>query len=86
MITRDERIRYRYLEAEAAFSARVGLFVIVSRNLTGPQTAETVLKALGRIRRFIASNRRPFIAKIYRDGRLAKLEDQKRLRRSTGDG
>lgn len=74
VITRDERIRYRYLEAAAAYSARVGLFVIVSKNLTGPQTAETVIKAIGRIRRFLASHRRPFIAKLYRDGRVQKLE------------
>jgi hypothetical protein len=73
VITRDERIRYRYLEAAAALNARVGMFVIVSKNLTGPQTAEVVLKALGRIRRFVSSHRRPFLAVIYRDGRLAKL-------------
>lgn len=73
VITRDERIRYRYLEAAAVHNARVGMFVVVSKNLTGPQTAEAIIKALDRIRRFISSNERPFIAKIYRDGRLAKL-------------
>ena len=76
VITRDERIRYRYLEAAAAYNARVGMFVIVSKNLTGPQTAEAVLKALGRIRRFISSHRRPFIAKVYRDGRVEKFDFQ----------
>ena len=57
-------------------SAKVAMFVIVSKNLTGPQTAEVILTALGRIRRFISSHRRPFIAKIYRDGRLEKLKFQ----------
>ena len=71
---RDERIRYRRLEVEAVRNAKVAMFVIVSKNLTGPQTAQAIIKALGRIRRFISSHRRPFIAKIYRDGRLAKLD------------
>ena len=74
VITRDERIRYRYLEAAAAYNARVGMFVIVSKNMTGQQTAEAVLKALGRIRRFLSAHRRPFIVKIYRDGRIEKLD------------
>ena len=29
---------------------------------------------LGRIRRFVGSHRRPFIAKIYRDGRIEALD------------
>lgn len=74
VITRDDRVRYRRLEAQAVRSAKVAMFVIVSKNLTGPQTAEVILKALGRIRRFISSHRRPFIAKIYRDGRVEKLD------------
>ena len=74
VVTRDDRIRYRRLEAAAVRNAKVAMFVIVSKNLTGPQTAEVILKALGRIRRFISSHRRPFIAKIYRDGRVEKLE------------
>lgn len=74
VVTRDDRIRYRRLEAQAVHNAKVAMFVIVSKNLTGPQTAEVILKALGRIKRFISSHRRPFIAKIYRDGRVEKLD------------
>ena len=74
VLTRDDRIRYRRLEAQAVRNAKVAMFVIVSKNLTGPQTAEVILKALGRIGRFLSSHRRPFIAKIYRDGRVEKLE------------
>lgn len=74
VITRDDRIRYRRLEAQAVRNVKVAMFVIVSKNLTGPQTAEVILTALGRIRRFISSHRRPFIAKIYRDGRVEKLD------------
>ena len=74
VITRDDRIRYRRLEAEAVRNAKVGLFVVVSKNLTGPQTAEVVLKAMSRLRRFISGHRRPFIAKIYRDGKIQELD------------
>ena len=74
VLTRDERIRYRRLETDAVRSARVGMFVVVSKNLTGPQTAQVIVDALGRIRRFIGSHRRPFIAKIYRDGRIEALD------------
>lgn len=74
VITRDDRIRYRRLEAQAVRHAKVAMFVIVSKNLTGPQTAEVILSALGSIRGFISSHRPPFIAKIYRDGRVEKLD------------
>ena len=37
VITRDDRIRYRHLEAQAVRSAKVAMFVIVSKNLTGPK-------------------------------------------------
>ena len=74
VITQDDRIRYRRLEAAAVRAAKVGMFVVVSKNLTGAQTAQVILKALNRIRRFIASHRRPFIAKIYRDGRVERMD------------
>lgn len=73
VITRDSRIRYRHLEASAVRAARVGMFVIVAKNLTGAQTADVVLRARLRIRRFISKHRRPFVAKVYRDGRIERL-------------
>ena len=73
VITRDDRIRYRQLEAAAARGAKVGMFVVVSKNLTGPQTAEVILKARHRIGRLINKHRRPFVAKVYRDGKVDKL-------------
>ena len=49
------------------------MFVVVSKNLTGAQSAEVILKAVTRIGRFIKNHRRPFIAKIYRDGTVKEL-------------
>jgi hypothetical protein len=73
VITRDDRIRYRRLEAAAVRAAKVGMLVIVSKNLTGPQTAEVIIKALPSLRRFIKKHRRPFIAKILRNGNVEKI-------------
>ena len=74
VLTCDARIRYRRLELAAAQEARVGMFVIVSKNLTGARIAEILLKALTRIHRFISSHPRPFVAKIYRDGSIKEIE------------
>jgi len=74
VLTCDARIRYRRLEITAAQDARVGMFVIVSKNLTGPEIAEILIKAINRIHRFIKSHRRPFVAKIYRDGSVNEIE------------
>jgi len=74
VITCDARIRYRHLEITAATNARVGMFVVVSKNLTGPQIAEILLKALNRIHRFINKHHRPFVAKIYRDGSIKEIK------------
>jgi hypothetical protein len=73
VITRDERVRYRHLETTAARQAKVGMFVLVSKNITGAQSAEVIVKAIPRIRRFIKTHRRPFIARIYRDGIVKEL-------------
>ena len=74
VITCDARIRYRRLEITAARNARVGMFVIVSKNLTGSQIAEILLKALNRMRRFIKRHNLPFVAKIYRNGSIKEIE------------
>jgi len=53
------------------------MFVVVSKNLTGPQTAEVLLKARNRFGRFIKKHRRPFVAKVYRDGKIDRLPFQR---------
>lgn len=74
VITCDARIRYRRLELTAALNAGVGMFVIVSKNLTGPQIADILLASSKRIRRFILHNPKPFVARIYRDGTIRNLD------------
>lgn len=71
VITKDRRIRYRQHEKMAVKNAGVALFVLVSSNQRGESMADALLKAVPRLRRFLDSHDRPFIAKVYRDGTLS---------------
>jgi hypothetical protein len=68
LLTKDSRIRYRTKEREALINARVRAFILISGNLSGPDMADILVKALPRIRRFVESHFPPFIAKIYKGG------------------
>ncbi len=71
VLTRDERIRYRRLEQEAVRRFRVGMFLLVHwKRSTGQTMAAALIKAKPAIMRFAAKQRRPFIAKVYSDGRV----------------
>jgi hypothetical protein len=72
VLTRDERIRYRRLEQEAVHRFRVGMFLLVHwKGSTGPTMAAALIKAKAAIMRFASKQRRPFIAKVYSDGRVS---------------
>lgn len=72
VITLDERIRYRKLEQEAVRRHRVGMFLLVRwKGSTGLALAEALTSAKKAMLRLAAKERRPFIAKIYGDGRVS---------------
>ena len=72
VITLDERIRYRKLEQEAVRRHRVGMFLLVRwKGSTGVALAEALARAKKAILRIAAKQRRPFIAKVYGDGRVS---------------
>ena len=76
VITRDERIRYRAGEKQALRRAKVRAFVLAAQgNLRAEVLAEIFLRALPKVRQLVAKNRPPFIAKIWRDGKTAIIED-----------
>ena len=68
VLTKDERIRYRAIEQRALMESSVAAFILTARGLTGPDMAETFVRALPSIRRFVAKYRPPFIASISRGG------------------
>ena len=75
VITRDERIRYRVAEKQAIRRAKVRAFVLAAQgSLRAEMLAEIFLKALPRARVIVAKHRPPFIAKIWRDGKVGLLE------------
>jgi hypothetical protein len=75
VVTRDERIRYRVAEKQAIRRAKVRAFVLAAQgNLRAEMLAEIFLKALPKIRAIVTNHRPPFIAKIWRDGKVGLLE------------
>lgn len=72
VITRDERIRYRRAEMRELRRAKVRAFVVVARgNLRAESIADIILRSLPQMRETVQLNRPPFVAKIWRDGKLA---------------
>lgn len=75
VITRDERIRYRAAEQQAIRRAKVRAFVLVVRgDLRVEELAQIFLKALPKIRVMAVNQKPPFIAKVWRDGKIGLLE------------
>jgi hypothetical protein len=73
VLTRDDRIRYRFHERTALFQARVRAFVLVRRSLSGPAMAEAFVKALPAMQRFVARYQAPFIARVTQTGNVSLL-------------
>ena len=73
VITQDQRIRYNPLEKLALLGSGVGAFILVGKNMSGAGQADCLRLALPQMREFIRRTTRPFIVKIYADGRLQRL-------------
>jgi hypothetical protein len=73
VLTKDDRIRYRVTERAAIVSARVRAFVLTSTQLQGIEMAAAFVKALPRIKRILANNAPPFIARVSRTGKVSLL-------------
>lgn len=70
VLTKDERIAKRHLERLAVANAGIRMFVLVSQNLSGRDMAAAFTKAIPAMEQFIQTLSAPFIAKVYRDGRV----------------
>lgn len=73
VLTKDHRIRYRHVERLALIKAGVAAFILTSGDLQGEEMAQVFVKALPRINRFLQQQKKPFIAKIAKDGSVAML-------------
>jgi len=79
VVTRDQRLRYRGVELAAIEEAGVGVFVIAGTAArTGPEVAETIVRAKDAILTVTLRRERPFIAKVYANGRVVVWHDFER--------
>lgn len=73
VLTKDHRIRYRQVERLALLRAGVAAFILTSGDLQGEEMARIFVKVLPIISRFLRRHRKPFIAKVARNGSVSML-------------
>jgi len=78
VFTEDSRIRYAHWQAIER--ARVRVFILMSRKLNGWQMADAFILAINKIEKMARKNRGPFIAKVYKDGRVLMWNNFKKNR------
>ncbi len=76
VLTKDEHIRYRAIERRALTQASVAACILTAKGLTSQDMAAVFVKALPKIRRFVAKYRPPFIASIGRSSAVALIRMQ----------
>lgn len=79
VLTKDANISKNQLERMAVANAGVSLFVLASQNLSGKQMAEIFLASITKMQEFVRTYPSPFIAKVYRDGRVEMWKDAQAL-------
>ncbi len=72
ILTKDKQIARNTLERQAVARAKIRMFTLASTKLTGAEIAIAFQKALESMLKFIERNDAPFIAKVYRDGKVLK--------------
>ena len=76
VLTKDDRIRRRPVEREALMQSGARVFILPSGNMSGDEMASAIVKALPKIRRFVASTPPPFIARVSRVGEVRSLDPE----------
>jgi len=72
-LTQDAHIRYRSAEAAALREAGLGVFVVITANLTAERTVEILEKARAVIERVAREEAPPFIWRVGKDGSVKPL-------------
>jgi hypothetical protein len=79
VLTKDANIGKCSLERIAVASANIKMFTLASQKLSGEEMAEIFLTAIISMQDFVRKYPTPFIAKIYRDGRIHMWKDNATL-------
>jgi len=72
-LTQDAHIRYRSAEAAALRESGLGVFVVITANLTAERTVEILEKARAEMERFAGDEAPPFIWRVAKDGSVRPL-------------
>jgi len=70
VLTKDKEIKKNPLERQALLQAGLADFFLSRGDLSGEENAQAILKGLKRIANLLASERRPFIARISPTGEV----------------
>lgn len=73
VLTKDHRIRYRNIERKALMNAGVAGFILTAGDLQGEEMARVFVKALPSNAKFLRKHKKPFIARVARDGAVSLL-------------
>lgn len=79
VLTKDARISKNHLERMAVTNAGISMFTLASQNLSGKEMANIFLKSVSKMQEFVRKHPAPFIAKVYRDGRVEMWKDAQTL-------
>lgn len=74
ILSRDLRIQYNEVEKQAVKDSGASFFAITAKSVSSAEMARIILKAMKRIVRFAEQHTPPFIAKVYRDGRVVEID------------
>lgn len=85
VLTKDANIGKRTLEKIAVTCAGIRMFTLASQNLSGDDMVAIFQKAIVPMQEFVRKNPAPFIAKIYKDGRIDLWRDHKALNQELKD-
>ena len=72
-LTQDAHIRYRSAEAAALRESGLGVFVVITANLTAERTVEILEKARAEMERVAGDEAPPFIWRAAKDGSVRPL-------------
>jgi hypothetical protein len=73
VITKDYNIRRHRVALNALIRNRVKVFVLTDPHQTAQEMADTIVRALPRIRRLASNHPPPFIAKIVKSGAVSLI-------------
>lgn len=77
VLSKDDQIRYHAVEKQALLAAGVAAFFLSKGDLKGEEMAKIFIEAMPRIKRTLKKHKKPFIARVARNGDVSILAGNK---------